>query len=646
MTALDHVEPSRQTGSGWLPSDKPGRGGGGTHWPTSPAAQLAREESEYEKRQSMHTHAMQACIAQMDNLRALLVKEREKASMLEAWVALQQQQGHHGPPSPMDIDTQLQQVLQRARAWMPSMPSSAAGGLWPPADDAACEASASDSPQGLPSTQDKLEVHNGRQPEARTPGQSAASSASPQHLEQRGALEERTPSPIAFMFAPSPHPAPVRPSDMRPDAAAGADEAVAEQEAEDASLRQERQLAGDGRRPRLQQGSPPQAVAAGAASAGRRLSSASTADTSGESAPVRASPHASSSVPDIEGSIDGSALRLTPEMAQAIVERIRRLSPEAADRLGLESFEASSKPSKQQDSDGAAPGGAWAPTAPVDILMAGDAPGREPRNKGILGGVGTRQEPYEGLKSDGEALALAALPVSRSARDKAARSAIFAELDADGEGYLSLGQLLRGLAESCGLGGLKKLEPAIKHAFIATKSLGKGKVKVGADDDRLARSEFRILVGSLKLRYELCEIFAVDMEGGALDSQPGPLISAGRFAAALPTLMKQCGLNAADGELVLKRMEANQGQLLFDDLCEVVMSRNLLDNEDRGCRGRDSAASSPPPRRPLPLAVSQQGPALPASANRFGYVPRQSDPCKGQMPLGGGRGGGGCGWVQ
>ena len=313
-------------------------------WPRSPAAQLAREESEYETRQAMHAQAMQACMAQMDSLRAELQAERDKSSMLQASLAASQQQHVAGPEPRVAASSEAQQsYTARIQTWMPPvMPL--------PAHAAATDA----RPQQHPPPTSQEEPVTQADFAGRKVNPNAASTASPAPSpvaiarEAKGYdADERTPSPVAFVFVPSPYPAAVGvpgqaatvPIGSSSSSVARADRDAAQRRAED------RGKAEQGRAVDTPQQAPAAAPAAHLAPRATNQecrqapvpAEPSPESRGGPGSPARPEQPSSSS-----SSSDRALLHqttaLTPEMAQAIVERVCALSPQAAATLGLDSL--------------------------------------------------------------------------------------------------------------------------------------------------------------------------------------------------------------------------------------------------------------------------------------------------------------------
>ena len=223
---------------------------------------------------------------------------------------------------------------------------------------------------------------------------------------------------------------------------------------------------------------------------------------------------------------------------------------------------------------------------------------------------------------------MGALPVSRSAVHRDQRSALFDSFDVNGNGYLSLAEVDKGLHDTYALQQLYSSKPAVLRAFNAAKALYKGRGTGGIDDDYVSRAEFRMLLIYLHQYYELFKIFAI------IDSGGDRRIDEGEFVAAVPRLA-QWGLRIADARQTFREIDTNGGgQILFYEFCAWAMPRNLA---QLASDGGEEEPAAPGPHTPGPSAL----PTLPGSANRFGYVSAHAD--KGWQPAsdaaGGGQGG-------
>ena len=103
------------------------------------------------------------------------------------------------------------------------------------------------------------------------------------------------------------------------------------------------------------------------------------------------------------------------------------------------------------------------------------------------------------------------LPTGKDEKAKAARTGLFTIMDPNGNGYLSLAEIDRGLRQVMGekdAGGytdVDSLSPAIARAFHAAKNAVESKASLG--EDFVERKEFRLLLVYLKRYFELFGMF-------------------------------------------------------------------------------------------------------------------------------------------
>ncbi|KAL3682566.1 hypothetical protein R1sor_000588 [Riccia sorocarpa] len=161
----------------------------------------------------------------------------------------------------------------------------------------------------------------------------------------------------------------------------------------------------------------------------------------------------------------------------------------------------------------------------------------------------------------------AKLPSEKTAQDKAKRSKLFNEFDPNGNGFLSLAEVDRGICDVLQLEGLFQCKPAIMRAFQAAKGVAKSNSKLG--DDYVERSEFRLLMVYLKQYFELYEMF------NKVDTSDDRRVSLDEFKAAVP-LLERWGLKIEDAEAEFEKVDANTGgSILFDEFADWALKAHL-----------------------------------------------------------------------
>ena len=169
----------------------------------------------------------------------------------------------------------------------------------------------------------------------------------------------------------------------------------------------------------------------------------------------------------------------------------------------------------------------------------------------------------------------AKLPYEKTAEAKALRDQLWRGIDANGNGYLSLAEVDRGVRDVLGLGGEGSLfdaKPAIMRAFQAAKNA----VKTGTarGDDYVERPEFRLLLLYLRRYFELYQAFARVDAGG--DNR----IDRDEFTRARPLVERWVG-PFDDYDAEFDKIDANGGgQILFDEFAEWAIAKSLALEED------------------------------------------------------------------
>jgi hypothetical protein len=93
------------------------------------------------------------------------------------------------------------------------------------------------------------------------------------------------------------------------------------------------------------------------------------------------------------------------------------------------------------------------------------------------------------------------LPWRNTPEDKANRDQIWSAFDMNGNGYLSLAEVDKGMRDVVQLPTLFAAKPVLMRAFTAAKSMVKSKSQI-ADDYITKGSEFRYMLKFLRQYYE------------------------------------------------------------------------------------------------------------------------------------------------
>ena len=143
--------------------------------------------------------------------------------------------------------------------------------------------------------------------------------------------------------------------------------------------------------------------------------------------------------------------------------------------------------------------------------------------------------------------------------------------DVNGNGYLSLAELDKGIRDVLQLPELFNLKPVIIRAFNAAKTELKAKSKYG--DDYVSKAEFKYLMEYLK---EYTDYWIVFYE---VDSSKDRRISLAEFQKAIP-LLQEYGLKIPNAKKAFDEIDTNKGGfILFDEFCHWAIT-NQIDFED------------------------------------------------------------------
>mmetsp|Transcript_24241 Transcript_24241/g.52978 ORF Transcript_24241/g.52978 Transcript_24241/m.52978 type:complete len:179 (+) Transcript_24241:112-648(+) len=165
----------------------------------------------------------------------------------------------------------------------------------------------------------------------------------------------------------------------------------------------------------------------------------------------------------------------------------------------------------------------------------------------------------------------AKLPASRDPESKAHRTELFNSMDPNGNGYLSLAEVDKGLRDVLQLDALFDCKPAIMRSWQAAKKAGKSRARLG--DDYVERAEFRLLLVYLRNYFELYQMF------DRIDTSDDRRIDPTEFKRAVG-MINTWGLKISDPAAEFKKIDKNGGGLiLFDEFCDWAL-KHKLDLED------------------------------------------------------------------
>lgn len=162
----------------------------------------------------------------------------------------------------------------------------------------------------------------------------------------------------------------------------------------------------------------------------------------------------------------------------------------------------------------------------------------------------------------------ACLPTGRDNESKMKRNQMFDDFDPNGNGYLSLAEVDKGLRDIAQLDCIFNAKPAIMRAFQAAKDVHKD-TKARLGHDFVTRCEFRILLVYLKRYFELWIMYQ------DIDGDSDRRLSYEEFEASIPEIEKW-GFKVYYPDQTFKVLDKNGGgMVLFDEFAEWAISRSL-----------------------------------------------------------------------
>eukprot|EP01065_Artemidia_motanka_P012642 TRINITY_DN16967_c0_g1_i1.p2 TRINITY_DN16967_c0_g1~~TRINITY_DN16967_c0_g1_i1.p2 ORF type:complete len:189 (+),score=73.29 TRINITY_DN16967_c0_g1_i1:55-621(+) len=157
------------------------------------------------------------------------------------------------------------------------------------------------------------------------------------------------------------------------------------------------------------------------------------------------------------------------------------------------------------------------------------------------------------------------LPYGKTQEDKQRRKKVFRGFDVNGNGYLSLAEVDKGVRDM----GIDwaDCKPAIIRAFNRVKDTAPAHTP--CSNDYVTRAEFRLLLQQLGQMFELYAMFS------EVDTSDDRRIDLSEFKKALP-LMDQWGLKITDPEAAFREADRDGGgKILFDEFVDWALKKHL-----------------------------------------------------------------------
>ena len=168
------------------------------------------------------------------------------------------------------------------------------------------------------------------------------------------------------------------------------------------------------------------------------------------------------------------------------------------------------------------------------------------------------------------------MPMEKDAESKKKRKELFSGFDPNGNGYLSLAEVDKGVRDVLGLHELFDVKPVLMRAFQAAKSINNKKNKKDSHGpDFIEFCEFRLLLVYLRMYLEMYDMF------DQVDTSDDGRVSKEEFKTALP-LIESWGVKIEDPEESFNEIDTDGGgMLLFIEFANWAIEKGLdLEDDD------------------------------------------------------------------
>eukprot|EP00092_Neocalanus_flemingeri_P014895 GFUD01016087.1.p1 GENE.GFUD01016087.1~~GFUD01016087.1.p1 ORF type:complete len:183 (-),score=43.94 GFUD01016087.1:103-651(-) len=165
------------------------------------------------------------------------------------------------------------------------------------------------------------------------------------------------------------------------------------------------------------------------------------------------------------------------------------------------------------------------------------------------------------------------LPHKRTKEQYQMRKKLWGAIDVNGNGYVSLSEITRGVRDVLNLGDVFDCRPAINRAYHYGRSVAQAKKK--HDDDYLEFREFRFFLQALRQFFEYYQAFS------RIDSGQDGRVSKEEFLSENIKQSIETWVGPIDDmEAEFAKIDTNKGgQILFSEFVDWALEKNL-DIED------------------------------------------------------------------
>lgn len=144
--------------------------------------------------------------------------------------------------------------------------------------------------------------------------------------------------------------------------------------------------------------------------------------------------------------------------------------------------------------------------------------------------------------------------------------------DVNGNGYLSLAEVDKGVRDVIQLPELFELKPVLIRAFTAARTKLKASTQYG--DDYVSKAEFKYLIQYLRDYSNYWYVF------NQIDTSKDRRVSMAEFEQATP-LLQQRGLKIPNAQAIFCEIDTNNGgYILFNEFCYYVIENEMEFSEE------------------------------------------------------------------
>lgn len=165
------------------------------------------------------------------------------------------------------------------------------------------------------------------------------------------------------------------------------------------------------------------------------------------------------------------------------------------------------------------------------------------------------------------------LCVDRTEEGLAKRAKMFKDFDPNGNGFLSLAEVDKGIRDVLKLDDLFHSKQVIMRAFQSAKSSAKNKHK--NSNDYIERNEFRYLLCYLRQYFEYYEMFDI------INTDDDKYVDYDEFISAIPKFEKW-GVKVSDPRKTFDEIDTDKGgKIRFEEFCHWAIKNHLdIDTDD------------------------------------------------------------------